>query len=398
MALPADWSMVPVSYHPLYLDGTQPTGTLEITASFTRILDDDATDPVWIVPKTISVPLNSSGPTTFSLPATDDPDISQQGWTYQCVEKFTTGGGTTFTFQTPIASLPGGVNLGRVGIVSGNPSVGTLVITFGVVRNGVGAPNNSMGNDNDFYIDTTPNANKLYGPKLGGSWPSQPIALGGASDPATATHAATSKTTPADADELPLIDSAASFGLKKLTWANLKAAVKSYLDGTGIAKLTTPRNIDGVPFDGTGNITVIAPATHASTAKTTPVAADELAIMDSAASFGLKRSTIANFKAAIFASPAFTGTPTAPTQSAGDSSTNVATTEYVDDAVAPKLDAAGAASAGIPQVRAYNTGTSSWPSDPNYTNAAYAFIFIGGDDAHAPPIVANTAQSFWIEP
>lgn len=41
---------------------------------------------------------------------------------------------------------------------------------------------------------------------------------------------ATSKTTPVDADELPLADSAASYGLKKLTWANLKATAKTYFD------------------------------------------------------------------------------------------------------------------------------------------------------------------------
>lgn len=44
------------------------------------------------------------------------------------------------------------------------------------------------------------------------------------------THAATSKATPVDADEIPLADSAASYGLKKLTWANLKATLKSYFD------------------------------------------------------------------------------------------------------------------------------------------------------------------------
>lgn len=43
-------------------------------------------------------------------------------------------------------------------------------------------------------------------------------------------HAATSKTTPVDADEMALVDSAASFGLKKLTWANLKATLKTYFD------------------------------------------------------------------------------------------------------------------------------------------------------------------------
>ena len=46
---------------------------------------------------------------------------------------------------------------------------------------------------------------------------------------AAGTHAATSKSTPVDADELPLVDSAASNGLKKLTWENLKATLISYL-------------------------------------------------------------------------------------------------------------------------------------------------------------------------
>lgn len=52
----------------------------------------------------------------------------------------------------------------------------------------------------------------------------------GAADVAAAIHGATSKATPVDADELGLADSAASFGLKKLTWANLKATAKSYFD------------------------------------------------------------------------------------------------------------------------------------------------------------------------
>lgn len=42
--------------------------------------------------------------------------------------------------------------------------------------------------------------------------------------------AATSKTTPIDADVLPLVDSAASNVLKKLTWASLKATLKTYFD------------------------------------------------------------------------------------------------------------------------------------------------------------------------
>lgn len=44
-------------------------------------------------------------------------------------------------------------------------------------------------------------------------------------------NTATGKTTPVDADELPLADSAASFVLKKLTWANLKATLATWING-----------------------------------------------------------------------------------------------------------------------------------------------------------------------
>jgi len=44
---------------------------------------------------------------------------------------------------------------------------------------------------------------------------------------ASTIHGATSKATPIDADELGLIDSAASNVLKKLTWANLKATLSA---------------------------------------------------------------------------------------------------------------------------------------------------------------------------
>ncbi len=43
-------------------------------------------------------------------------------------------------------------------------------------------------------------------------------------------HGATAKTTPVDGDTMPLIDSAASNVLKKVTWANIKATLKTYWD------------------------------------------------------------------------------------------------------------------------------------------------------------------------
>ncbi len=47
---------------------------------------------------------------------------------------------------------------------------------------------------------------------------------------AALTHALTSKTTPVDADEIEILDSAASYAPKRLTWANLKATAKTYFD------------------------------------------------------------------------------------------------------------------------------------------------------------------------
>jgi|GEM_PF-1083898 hypothetical protein len=49
-------------------------------------------------------------------------------------------------------------------------------------------------------------------------------------DVANSINSATAKTTPVDADLFGLVDSAASNVLKKLTWANIKATLKTYFD------------------------------------------------------------------------------------------------------------------------------------------------------------------------
>lgn len=58
-------------------------------------------------------------------------------------------------------------------------------------------------------------------------------------------HAAAAKTTPVDADTMPLIDSADSNLLKKVTWANIKATLLAYFDTLYVA-LTGAQSIAGV--------------------------------------------------------------------------------------------------------------------------------------------------------
>jgi len=81
----------------------------------------------------------------------------------------------------------------------------------------------------------------------------------------------TDKATPVDADLFPLSDSASSFGLKKLSWANIKATLISSFGAL----------INGL------------------TAKTTPVDADMIIIADSAATNASKKLSWANIKATL---------------------------------------------------------------------------------------------------
>ena len=55
-------------------------------------------------------------------------------------------------------------------------------------------------------------------------------AAGALSIPEAAVTGATAKTTPADADLVGLIDSAANYVMKKLTWANIKTALQTFFD------------------------------------------------------------------------------------------------------------------------------------------------------------------------
>lgn len=55
------------------------------------------------------------------------------------------------------------------------------------------------------------------------------------------TNGATAKTTPVDADMIPLMDSAASNVIKKLSWANLKASLKTYIEATAFTISTNWR-------------------------------------------------------------------------------------------------------------------------------------------------------------
>lgn len=136
---------------------------------------------------------------------------------------------------------------------------------------------------------------------------------------ASTINSATSKATPVDADEFGLTDSAASYGLKKLTWANLKATLKTYTDtlypsGSGTSSGT---NTGDNATNTTSNSYADAKVADAINDGTTTVAPSQNAVFDALA---LK---------APLASPSLTGTPLSTTAANGTNTTQIATTAFV---------------------------------------------------------------------
>lgn len=130
-------------------------------------------------------------------------------------------------------------------------------------------------------------------------------------------HGATAKTTPVDADTMPLIDSAASNVLKKVTWANVKATLKSYFDTLyqAVGSYITASSTDTltnktIDANGTGNaISNLEVADLASGVLDTDLST--VAGTDTTIPSAKATKTALDLKAPL-ASPTFTGTVTLP--------------------------------------------------------------------------------------
>ncbi len=86
------------------------------------------------------------------------------------------------------------------------------------------AANKQGGTTNEYYHLTSSELAKLQGVTAGAD-------VTNATNVGTVVAGVAAKTTPVDADSLPITDSAASNALKKVTWANIKATLKTYFDG-----------------------------------------------------------------------------------------------------------------------------------------------------------------------
>lgn len=127
MSLPIDYDTVTVKGRYVYLDGSPATGQIKFTGKVVTV--STATDTI-IVPNTIVATLDAAGQFSVQLPATNDPDVQPNGWTYQVQETLTGGGGRTYNIDVPISAKLTGIDLSDVAPVPPGPSDPTAFVTL----------------------------------------------------------------------------------------------------------------------------------------------------------------------------------------------------------------------------------------------------------------------------
>lgn len=210
----------------------------------------------------------------------------------------------------------GAILKGDLWTISVAGTLGTKAVTAGdVVRALTNTPGQTAGNwaigENNFGYTAENSANKvtsISGASTNTEYPSAKLlydqlvaasaAVAAGYQPLDSDLTTIALLTPANDDILQRKAGAWTNRTMAQLVADLNITTITGNAGTATA-LQNARTIDGVNFDGTANITVIAPGTHAATSKGTPVDADELPLVDSAASNVLKRLTWLNLKATL---------------------------------------------------------------------------------------------------
>lgn len=142
MPLPADYNTVPVRGKYTYLDGVAAQGAVKFTGKGVAV--SDTYDTV-ILPVTITKELEGDGSFEVNLPATNDPDILPNGFTYKVEEVFTRGGGRTFEIDVPLESLPDGIDLSSVAPLPPSAGDPTAFVTLTAFEEHTHAPTSGGG-------------------------------------------------------------------------------------------------------------------------------------------------------------------------------------------------------------------------------------------------------------
>jgi hypothetical protein len=287
----------------------------------------------------------------------------------------------------------------------GNP--GTPGTDGNTIWYGSGPPSVVTGKDGDFYIDTS--ANMMYGPKAGGMWPSTGHSLVGPPGP-TGPQGPTGPTGPSGppgtaGGATVFVGDTAPVGApdSSLWWKsdNGQFFIR-FNDGTStqwVVAMPVPDVSSLVAKSGdtmTGPLVLNADPTTNLGASTKQYvdnkAGSATPLMDGTAAAGTSASYSrqdhvhpTDTSRAPLASPAFTGSPTAPTPSAGDSSTKIATTAFIGGA----LSGSGFAPLASPAFTGTPTAPTPAVNDNSTKIATTAYVM--GQASGANPLMDGTA-------
>lgn len=369
-------------------EGVPITGlTITFKASVPRVINAGATPPTTIelLPVTVhtdtdGVLVDATSVAGIYLVASDDADLNPHGWTYQATVSAPTLAAYSFSFVAPVDGV---IDLSTVIQVPANPGTELQAWTLAVAETAanVAASQAILDEFNDVIPDQTGNAGKYlktdgadlsWGTPAGGGG-------GGAVDSvntqtgdvvldytdvgadaagaaaaaqtvaaADATSKVATETTRAETAEALLAPKASPVftGDPKAptptagdndtsiaTTAFVKAAIDLLINGAPGALDTLKEIADQLATDESA-VSALVTTVAGKVPATRQVNGHALS-----ADVTIAQSDIAGLVAALaalapLASPALTGNPTVPTQTAGDSSTKVASTAFVTGAIA----------------------------------------------------------------
>lgn len=127
MALPIDYDTVPVRGKYVYLNGAPAAGFIQFTGKIVAI--SDVTNTI-IMPATITATLDANGQFQVNLPATNDPNIQPNGFTYTVTEQLSGGGGRVYDIDVPLEAAPDGIDLSDIAPVSPANGSPTAFVTL----------------------------------------------------------------------------------------------------------------------------------------------------------------------------------------------------------------------------------------------------------------------------
>lgn len=145
MALPIDYDTVTVRGKYVYLDGSPARGLIRFTG---KVIATSAATKTMIIPATVTATLDENGQFTVPVPATNDPDIQPNGWTYSVSEDLSNGGGRVYDIDIPLEAKPDGIDLSAVAPVipaNGNPTAFVTLTAYEELSQRVGVLEQSGG-------------------------------------------------------------------------------------------------------------------------------------------------------------------------------------------------------------------------------------------------------------